>query len=300
MAAPRLRSESGPACLVCGATPAAQRYRLPRFSIWDCGACGQTFLDPLPSPEEIERLFQRLYTAGECDLPELKGYYDFCYDDSPGNPLVQGYERWLAALERYRSPGTLLDVGCGTGLFGATARRRGWRVTGIDANLEATEYARTRFGLDVRTGDFAVVGDDVGRFDAVTMWDIIEHARDPVGLLTAARRALAPGGVVALSTPNRDSVLDAVAGTLYRLSGGRVTGPLEKFYIDQHFLYFSPRTLTGACERAGLRVAELVREATDLRRLSLSVPKRLLLQALFAVGRATGLENRLFAVARAG
>jgi hypothetical protein len=53
----------------------------------------------------------------------------------------------------------------------------------------------------------------------------------------------APGGVVALSTPNQRSVLDVVAGTLYRVSGGRVTAPLEKFYIDQHFLYFSPATL---------------------------------------------------------
>jgi SAM-dependent methyltransferase len=286
-------------CPVCGAADARRRYRLTKFSIWDCAACGTTFLDPMPSEAEIARLFERLYTAGECDLPELKGYYDFCYDDAPSNPLVQGYERWLAAVERHHAPGTLLDVGCGTGLFLATARRRGWRVTGVDANVQATEYARTRFGLDVRTGDFAAFRGDGERFDVITMWDIIEHARDPVALLEDARRALAPGGVVALSTPNRRSMLDVVAGAVYRLSAGRITAPLEKFYIDQHFLYFSPRTLEGALARAGLAVSELACEATDLRRLSLSTPKRLVLEALFAVGRATGLENRLFAVARA-
>ena len=287
-------------CPICHAASARLRYHLTRFSIFDCAACGQTFLDPLPSPEDIARLFQALYTTGDSDLPELKGYYDFCYDDSPTNPMVQGYERWLAAVERHHPPGTLLDVGCGTGLFLTVARRRGWQVDGIDANAEATAYARDRFGLAVRTGDFGAFEGNGRGFDAITMWDIIEHSRDPVGLLKSARRALAPGGVLALSTPNQRSMLDVVAGTLYRLSGGRVTTPLEKFYIDQHFLYFSPATLAGALGRAGLAVAELVGEATDLRRLSLSVPKRLVIQTLFAVGRATGLDNRLFAVARAG
>jgi 2-polyprenyl-3-methyl-5-hydroxy-6-metoxy-1,4-benzoquinol methylase len=287
-------------CPICHDTHARLRYRLTRFSIFDCTACGQTFLHPLPSPEEIERLFQSLYTSGECDLPELKGYYDYCYDDSPTNPLVQSYERWLAALERHRAPGTMLDVGCGTGLFLATARRRGWRVTGIDANAEATAWAREHFGLEVRTGEFSAFETNGRGFDAITMWDIIEHSRDPLGLLMAARRALAPGGMLALSTPNRRSMLDVVAGALYHLTAGRVTAPLEKFYIDQHFLYFSPATLAGALRRAGLAVTELVGEATDLRRLTLSAPKRLVLQTLFAVGRATGLDNRLFAVARAG
>jgi 2-polyprenyl-3-methyl-5-hydroxy-6-metoxy-1,4-benzoquinol methylase len=286
-------------CPICHAASARLRYRLPRFSIFDCTACGQTFLDPLPTPEEIARLFQALYTTGDSDLPELKGYYDFCYDDSPTNPLVQGYVRWLEMLERHRPPGTMLDVGCGTGLFLAVARRRGWQVTGVDANDEATAYARDHFGLEVRTGDFAAFAANGRGYDAITMWDIIEHSRDAIGLLEAARRALAPGGVVALSTPNQRSVLDVVAGTLYRVSGGRVTAPLEKFYIDQHFLYFSPATLAGALDRAGLDVAELVGEATDLRRLALSAPKRLVLHTLFAVGRATGLDNRLFAVARA-
>ena len=287
-------------CPICHAAPARLRYRLPEFSIFDCGACGQTFLDPLPSAEEIQRLFHTLYTSGDCGLPELKGYYDFCYDDSPANPLVQGYVRWLTLLERHHPPGTLLDVGCGTGLFLAVARRRGWQVTGIDANAEATTYARDHFGLDVRTGDFATFAGNGRGFDAITMWDIVEHSRDAVGLLASARRALAPGGVVGLSTPNQRSMLDVVAGTLYRATGGRITQPLEKFYINQHFLYFTPATLTAALERAGLVVAELVREATDLRRLALSTPKRVVLQTLFAVGRATGLDNRLFAVARAG
>jgi hypothetical protein len=90
-----------------------------------------------------------------------------------------------------------------------------------------------------------------------------------------------------------------VAGALYRASGGRLTWPLEKFYIEQHFLYFAPDTLAAAARRAGLELLESRRELTDLRRLTLPLHLRAVLVALFAVARLTGLENRLFAVARA-
>src|SRR5947209_14053972 len=99
-----------PACPVCGATAARRLYRLPRFSIFACEACAQIYLSPLPSEEEIRAMFSQLYTTGEGSVPELRSYYGFCYEDSPTNPLVQLYERWLDVLGRFRPPGTLLDI----------------------------------------------------------------------------------------------------------------------------------------------------------------------------------------------
>jgi SAM-dependent methyltransferase len=288
---------AGGVCPVCGAAAPRLLYEITRFRILACRDCEQVYLWPLPSPDEIRRMFSQLYTSGEGSVPELRSYYDFCYDDAPTNPLVQLYERWLTELERYRAPGSLLDVGCGTGLFLAVARRRGWQPFGIDDCAEATAHARDHFGLDVRAGEFSDFAAEGRRFDAITAWDVIEHARDPVGLLRTSRDCLAPGGVVGLSTPNQRSILDVVAGALYRLSGGRVRWPLEKFYIEQHFLYFTPHTLEGALRRAGLEPRLLRRELTDLRRLSLSPPMHLVLRTLFALARVTGLENRIFAVA---
>jgi SAM-dependent methyltransferase len=289
---------SGRECPVCGARDPRRLYELTHFSILECPACAQVYLRPLPTPEEIRELFAKLYGSGDSSLPELRGYYEYCYDDSPGNPLVERYELWLDAMERHRAPGRLLDIGCGTGLFLAVARRRGWQPFGVDASEAATEHARSHFGLDVWIGEFEDFEAGERGFDAITGWDVIEHARDPVGLLASARRCLAPGGIVALSTPNQRSILDLVARALYRASGGRVRAPLEKFYIDQHFLYFTPRTLEQALRRADLGVVEARRELTDLRRLSLSPAKRTLLRALFLAARALGRENRLFALAR--
>jgi len=230
-------------------------------------------------------------------MPELRDYYGFCFDDRPDNPLVQLYEAWLGALERHRPPGRLLDIGCGTGLFLAVAQRRGWTAVGIDESVEATRHAVERFGCDVRVGDFETL-DIRERFDAVTMWDIIEHARRPVDLLAAVRRALAADGVLALATPNQHNLIGLLGGIIYRVSARRVTAPLERLYIDQHFLYFTPETLAQTLARAGFAVAEIGLEATDLRRLTLSPVVRLGLRALFRVARWTALDNRLFAIAR--
>jgi 2-polyprenyl-3-methyl-5-hydroxy-6-metoxy-1,4-benzoquinol methylase len=286
-------------CPVCGEPASRLRYSISRFRIYDCASCALVYLWPQISDDEVRQLFERLYTEGEGSVPELATYYDFTYTDTPENPLVRVYEGWLDALERERPPGRLLDIGCGTGLFLAVARRRGWQPYGVDDCLPAIAHARNHFGLDVWNGQFSDFAAREGlRFDAITMWDIIEHARAPVALLAAARSVLAPGGVIGISTPNQRSILDLVAGLLYRGSGGRITRPLEKFYIEQHFLYFSADTLRAALHRAGLALVRLERELTDLRRLSLSRGERLLLQSLFLAARLSGLENRLFAIAR--
>jgi SAM-dependent methyltransferase len=279
-----------PTCPVCRGTEASLRYRITRFQILECLGCRLVHLWPPPGPEEIRTMFSQLYTTGEGSVPELRSYYGFCYEDEPGNPLVQSYERWLDEIERHRAPGLVLAV----------ARRRGWEAYGVDECEEATRYARDHFGLEVWDGEFSDLAAGGRRFDAITGWDIIEHSRAPVELLRTARGALAPGGVIALSTPNQRSILDLVAGALYRMSGGRVTAPLEKFYIEQHFLYYTPETLADSLRRAGLELVALRRELTDLRRLTLSPPMRLGLHGLFAAARVLGRENRLFAVARAG
>jgi 2-polyprenyl-3-methyl-5-hydroxy-6-metoxy-1,4-benzoquinol methylase len=286
-------------CPVCDSGDARLRYRITSFRVYDCTACKLVYLWPRLDEQAVREMFTRLYTEGEGSVPELRSYYDFTYEDVPENPLVQLYERWLSRIEAQRAPGRILDIGCGTGLFLAVARRRGWKPHGIDDCAEATAHARSHFGLEIEDGEFAAFAAGGARFDAVTMWDVIEHARAPVGLLEAARGVLAPGGVVALSTPNQQSILDVVAGAIYRASGGRVTWPLEKFYIEQHFLYFSPATLNDALARARLQPVLLERELTDLRRLTLSPLNRLALQAMFAASKLTGLENRLFALARA-
>ena len=287
-----------PPCPVCTGD-GERRYQLTDYDVHRCRACGQQYIWPLPDEATVRELFRRLYTGNAPPMPELASYYDFCFDTGPTNPLVQLYERWLAALEQHRRPGRLLDIGCGTGLFLHVARRRGWETLGVDECEEALAFGREQLDLDLRAGTFEALLDEGLTFDAITMWDIIEHTRTPVALLAAARRGLAPGGILGVSTPNVRNVVTMVGGAAYRMTGGRVTQLLEKFYIPQHFVYFDPTTLAAALARADLAPALMRQESTDLARLTLVPPMRLALRALFAAGRLSGRQTRLFSVATA-
>ena len=99
-----------------------------------------------------------------------------------------------------------LDVGCGAGLLCEPLARLGAAVTGIDAASEniaaATAHAQGGgLAIDYLCGDVAALG--MTGFDLVTAMEVIEHVADKPAFIAALAAALAPGGLMVLSTPNR-------------------------------------------------------------------------------------------------
>ena len=99
-----------------------------------------------------------------------------------------------------------LDVGCGAGLLCEPLARLGAAVTGLDAAAEniavaADHAAGAGLVIDYRCGDVSALG--LRGFDLVTSLEVLEHVADPAPFIAALRAALAPGGLLILSTPNR-------------------------------------------------------------------------------------------------
>ncbi len=131
--------------------------------------------------------------------------------ERPGRGIEFAYDeaRHLAAYLHARTLAhdkAVLDAGCGEGfgtvLLADTARS----VLGIDYADEAITSARATYVRpNLRFERFDV--HDVSRvgmaFDLITNFQVIEHLPDPERLLTAIRSALAPGGMLMLTTPNR-------------------------------------------------------------------------------------------------
>jgi 2-polyprenyl-6-hydroxyphenyl methylase / 3-demethylubiquinone-9 3-methyltransferase len=114
----------------------------------------------------------------------------------------QGDSRAIRPLAGKRA----LDVGCGAGLLCEPLARLGAEVTGVDAAPEnvaaAGDHARAMgLAIDYRCGDVAGLG--LGGFDLVSAMEVIEHVADKPAFLAALAAALAPGGLMILSTPNR-------------------------------------------------------------------------------------------------
>jgi ubiquinone/menaquinone biosynthesis C-methylase UbiE len=124
------------------------------------------------------------------DEQKLRGYY--------GNRRVE----MLTFVPP--STRTLLDVGCGHGAFGATAKRTlGIKVWGIELNHDAARVAQVRLDhvieADIHEA-FATL--PAQKFECVTFNDILEHLVEPARALVDVKRVLAPGGVVLASLPN--------------------------------------------------------------------------------------------------
>lgn len=99
-----------------------------------------------------------------------------------------------------------LDVGCGAGLLCEPLARLGAQVTGIDAapqNIAAAQAhaAATGLAIDYRAGDIAQLAPS--GYDLVCSMEVIEHVAHREAFVEALAAALAPGGLMVISTPNR-------------------------------------------------------------------------------------------------
>lgn len=206
------------------------------FSMVRCLDCGLLFLNPRPTQGEMKIYYPRDYEpyrrvmqAFKSDLRRL--LYRFKLRSRVNLVLRQG------------SGGRLLDVGCAAGGFLWEMRNQGsWDVQGVEVDAASVEFARRKLDLDLYHGNLegSYFPDDY--FDVVTMWDVIEHLRDPFTTLVEIRRVLKPGGKLIISTPNADS-WDA---HLF----GRYWIGLD---FPRHLYVFSSKTLSRLLKRANLQ-----------------------------------------------
>jgi SAM-dependent methyltransferase len=125
-------------------------------------------------------------------------------------------------------------------------RKHGWDPIGLDRDPRKTAFARDVLNIDARCLRFEDAEFDHEAFDAVTMWDSLEHLHHPLAALREIRRILKPGGHLLLRVPSLDS-LDA------RLFGPYWAG------LDppRHLTVLSRKTLLRLLGEAGFAVERL-------------------------------------------
>lgn len=144
-----------------------------------------------------------------------------------------------------------LDVGCGAGLLCEPLARLGAEVTGVDAAAENIVAARLHaegagFAIDYRCGDLGQLG--LSGFDLVTSMEVIEHVADKSAFVAALAGALAEGGLMVLSTPNRTT-----RSRLLMVEGAEAVGLVPRG--THHWEDFvTPVELHDLLDAAGLRM----------------------------------------------
>lgn len=122
---------------------------------------------------------------------------------------------YLDEITRFAPRGQLLDIGCAYGRFLECAGRR-FAVTGYDVSAHAVTVARARMpGVEIKQADVLDLPED-RKWDVVTCFDILEHVPKLSLALETLRRALMPGGVLAISVPVYDTLVGRVVRRLDR------------------------------------------------------------------------------------
>jgi SAM-dependent methyltransferase len=223
-------------CALCGAGDTRRLYTKYGWGIERCRRCGLVYANPrAPEPAVLERYNAEYFwteylpaagaAGGTIDDVVLRGRH---------TPMLEMIEREVGAGRR------MLEVGSGAGLFLHVASQAGWDAAGVELSPVGTAFARERLGLDVRAESAEAMSFDPRSFDVAVMFDVIEHLFDPRAVLEATRRALKPGGLLVVTTPNFNALSRYALGV-----GWAVLNPFE------HMYYFTGGTLTALLESCG-------------------------------------------------
>ena len=116
--------------------------------------------------------------------------------------VYAGEERVELFRDYVGGPGRrVLDLGCRYGAL-TSAYAKDNDVVGVDVDREALAEA-AQLGIETRWADVdEPLPFDEASFDVVVAGELLEHVRDPAGLVGEARRVLRPGGQFVASVPN--------------------------------------------------------------------------------------------------
>ncbi len=268
-------------CPLCGLRTMPQRGAPPPSAtrIVRCPGCGMVFVDPLPE-------------AALSPATYGPDYYE-PWQGREENARLRLWRHRLAQIEARVPTGSLLDVGCGDGLFPKVARGAGFAVDAIEFSPEGARRAALRLGRPVAVGDLTREPLLRGPFDIVTLWHVLEHLPDPAAMLSAVRARLRPGGLLAVAVPNLDNLPMRIA---YRLARLRALPLYEENAREPHLSHFSPGTLTDILQRRGFGSVEIRGD-----RCALTAGKRAVDVAAALLSRLCGrhLTDAIVAFARA-
>jgi SAM-dependent methyltransferase len=228
------------ACRMCGSASVRPWLEKNGVPILRCAECDGGFVPDAAVPADLEALYGQAYFEGAC----ATGYPTYEAD----LPLMERtFARRLAWIAPRARRGRLLDVGTAYGAFLRVARADGWAAMGVEIAPDCARAAARYARAPVIAGDF-LHADLPGGFDVITMFDVIEHMRDPVASLDRAHALLAPDGIVVIETGDRASLWARALGRRW-------------YFLDppQHLSYFTARGLASLLAARGFAVTDHAR-----------------------------------------
>lgn len=219
------------------------------FTISRCLDCDLSQLIPLPTQENLKKLYEAHYNFGQTKNRIYSSLREIFFSHILYNlwMLIDGDISFHAV----KSDGTLLDIGCNEGRGLAIYEKNGFEVEGIELNSKAAALA-TKRGFKVNTCLIENFHPEK-QYDVVVLSNVLEHTLYPNIFLSNVARLLKPDGEVWISCPNVDSWQRKLFGKYW-----------INWHVPFHTIHFSNTSIARIMKNAGFAIKEIRNESPAL------------------------------------
>ena len=239
--------QTGTKCRRCNSDRCNVDYRLkwkdvrfPNYSVVSCSRCDIGFVDPLPTPEILDQL----YNSVEYHEKDRKAGNFWEWSESKVAAKIHQEAGFKSRYKKHiPGQGHVLDIGSGWGTLLKSFANDGYSATGIELSTTACQFAQERLGLkvlNIGVDDLAQLHSDE-EYDLVTMRHVLEHFYDPVAVLKDVCEKISNGGRVVIEVPDYGSYDRKRYGEKWPAFG------------PYHLWYFNRTSLKKVLSDAGFR-----------------------------------------------
>jgi SAM-dependent methyltransferase len=255
-------------CELCGSVehkmflPRIYAFKDKGYDLVQCRKCGLVFVQPMPDLETIAGFYTDKYFESDFSCGMFEGGYL-----ETESSRVEEYREVLGSIEKHKTSGKLLEIGCAAGSFLFYAKRSGFEVEGVDISEWAVTNAAKQFGIKVHQGRLMDVGLPDASCDVILLSDLLEHEPEPIKFLKEVARVLKPDGICAIKVPTY--VNSFYYQIIKRLPWSWTLGKLDEKLLQAlkvrtdgpkfppyHLYEYSPATLKLLLSRCGMTIVD--------------------------------------------
>src|SRR5690606_12835108 len=209
------------------------------FSLCKCSNCNFLFTNPRPDQQHIAQYYNSENYISHQDA--ASNLTNLIYKLVRKFTLRQKVA-WINEFSKTK--GRLLDFGCGTGYFLKAAEKDGWKAVGFEPNSIASAIAKNKHKLNVYEDPTSLENEK--KFDAITLFHVLEHVHDLEGTLRMLLSKLKQRGNLYIAVPNYDSY-----------DSGLYKEDWASLDVPRHLYHFTKATMERLAKEYNLKVRAL-------------------------------------------
>ena len=222
-------------CTICNLEEFRFDVRKNEYEYIVCLGCGTSMLYPVPNREFLKNFYEKYEGEGGSYIKIREQSKEDCFQTFDLNFSDLGFN--------LKKTSSALDIGCATGIFLEYLKKNKINAMGVDVSTEMVKRAKEK-GLNASSTDLFSLS---GKFDLITLWDVVEHFTDPTKALVKVNNLLEENGNLIIETPCRGIISDHF-GFKWR-----------HYNPPQHIYLFNQNALVFLLRQAGFRVVSWVR-----------------------------------------